>query len=113
MAARMPIMAMTVMSSIRVKPLVERPSPGVVARPIQPLCRALRIDVPDVLAAPGRLVRVVLVASHTPLGIPGHGIDRDPPEQLDLAVDDARPVDTLHQDLEVRRVALAAELDVR
>src|SRR5512143_4152530 len=112
MAARMPMMATTVMSSMRVKPRAEPRSPGVVARSIEALRRALRVDVPHVLAAPGRVLRLVLVASHTPLGGPGHGVDRDAPQELDLAVYRPHPVHALHQGVQVGRVALAAELHV-
>src|SRR4029453_491456 len=111
MAARMPMMAITVMSSMRVKPRA-RPSPGVVARAIQSFSGALAVDVPHVLAAPGRLVRIILVASHAPLGLGGHGVHGDPAEQLDLPVLGPHAVDPRDQDLQSRRVPLAPELHV-
>src|SRR5205809_5616845 len=76
-AARMAMMATTVISSIRVKPappLPGGPSPGVVDRPIQRLALALRVDVVDVVTAPRGVVGRVLVASHTPFRAARHGI---------------------------------------
>src|SRR5512140_3393413 len=113
MAARMAIIDTTTISSMSVKPRERRGSPGVVGRSIQRLRGALRIDVPDVLAAPARALRLVLVAAQAPLPGPRHRVRRNPPQELQLAVGGgARPVHTLHRYLQVRRVALAAHLDV-
>src|SRR5260221_6326502 len=114
-AARTPIIVITVISSIRVKPaarLHDRASPGVIGRPIQRLALALRVDVVDVLSAPRAVVVLVLVASHTPFGAARHGVARDAAQELELAVDGPHAVHAFHQDLEVGRIALASELDV-
>src|SRR6266568_963025 len=112
-AARMPMMATTVISSIRVKPAPPLPSsPGVVDRPIERLALALRVDVVDVVPAPRRAVRRVLVASHTPFRAARHGIAGDPPEELELAVEGAHAVHALDQRLQLGRIALAPQLDV-
>src|SRR3990172_485061 len=108
----MPMRATTVISSISVKPARRRASPGVVGRAIEGLGRAPRVDVPDVIAAPGVAVRLVLVASHTPLPASGHRVHRDAPEELELALDRAHAVDARDERLQVARVALAAQLDV-
>src|SRR5258706_11873987 len=88
-AARMPIIVITVMSSIRVKPAprdIDRALPGVIGRPVQPRGLALRVDVVNVVSTPRRVVGCVLVASHTPFGAARHGITGDPPQELELAV---------------------------
>src|SRR5436309_9483399 len=115
-AARMAMMATTVISSIRVKPappLPDGPSPGVVDRPIQRLALALRVDVVDVVTAPRGVVGRVLVASHTPFRAARHGIAGDPPEELELAVEGAHPVHPFHQGLQLGGIALAPQLHVR
>src|SRR6266568_3436634 len=89
-AARMPMMATTVISSIRVKPAPPLPGPGV-SRGV---------------------VRRLLVASHTPFRAARHGIAGDPPHELELAVEGAHAVHALDQRLQVRGIALAPQLDV-
>src|SRR6187397_1847701 len=106
--------AITVTSSINVKPALARDSPGVVGGlSIERLGRALRVDVVDVLAAPRVAVGVVLVAVQAPLRVARHRVDRDPTQELQLAVERAHPVHALPERLEVGRVALAAELRLR
>src|SRR2546427_8652863 len=113
-AARMEMMATTVISSIRVKPAPPLPSsPGVVDRPIQRLALALRVDVVDVVAAPRRVVRRILVASHTPFRAARHGIAGDPPQELELAVEGAHAVHALDQGFQAGGIALAPQLHVR
>src|SRR5258708_22233089 len=107
-AARMAMRATTVIISMRVKPS----SPGVVVRPIQCLSGVLRVHVPDVLAAPGRVVGIVLKAALTPLAGSRHGVHRYAAQELELLLDRPYPVDPLDQDLEVGRIALAPHLDV-
>src|SRR6185295_4190048 len=87
-AARIATSAITVTSSISVKPALPRASPGVVGGlSIERLGRALRVDVVDVLAAPRVAVGVVLVAAHPPLRAARHRVDRDPPQELQLPVE--------------------------
>ena len=59
-----------------------------------------------------RLSGVVLVAAHSPLVGAGHGIDRDAPQELQLVVKAPDLAHALHQRLQVRRIALAAQLHV-
>src|SRR5262249_49454135 len=53
------------------------PLPVTVFRAVQALGLAQGIDVPHVLAAPARLVGIVLVAALAPLRLAGHGVDGD------------------------------------
>src|SRR4051794_30967901 len=137
MAARMPMRATTVMSSMSVNPrswpflrmtdlfttfaataipapIATRDAtlPVPVLRAVERLAVRLAVDVVDVLAAPGGRVGIVLVAAHAPLVLAGHGIDRDPPQELQLVVDPPDLVDALHERVQVRWIALAAELHV-
>src|SRR5688572_7036317 len=103
MPTRMPTMAITVMSSMSVNPDCPRSErlatvrrsprstapmgvsglgiillPFVVLRlPVERRRVALREDVPDVLAAPRRVRRLLRVAAHPPLRRVRHGVDRD------------------------------------
>src|SRR5512134_2282094 len=58
--------------------------PVLVLRPVERLAVRLREDVVDVLPAPRRRVRLVLVRAHTPLGRVRHRVDRDLAEELQL-----------------------------
>src|SRR6185503_4113694 len=71
------------------------------------------VDVEDVLPAPARRVGLVLVGSHPPFGGVRHRIDRDPAQELELPAGGVvRGADPIHQDLEIRGIAFAADLDV-
>src|SRR5436305_15010054 len=99
--ARMPMMAITMISSSSVKPLCRLwgrlwgrlrmgslmcSSPLPVRDAVQARALRERIDVVDVLPAPGGGVRRVLVAAAAPLVLAGHRIDRDQAQELELLV---------------------------
>src|SRR5262245_35681878 len=109
----MPMMPITVTSSSSVNPAsVRRRSPVMVFGPVEAFARRLRVDVPDVVAAPGVAVGIVLDAAQPPLGGSRHRIDRDPAQELLLLAGSAAHVDALHEHLEVGREVLAVELEI-
>src|SRR5204862_7110113 len=66
-------------------PITQSPdSPVFVFRPVQRRAAERRIDVEDVLSAPVRRVRLVLVRPLAPVGALRHRIDRDLAEELQL-----------------------------
>ena len=68
------------------------------------------VNVEDVLSAPSRGVRFVLVGAQTPLGAAGHRIDRHPPEELQLASGGVvGGGDAIDQRVEVGGIAFVAE----
>src|SRR5262245_37494108 len=119
MATRMLMIATTVIISIKVNPAgLPAPSglrprtrklPVTVLGAVQALGLAEGVDVPHVLAAPARLVGIVLVAALSPFGLARHGVDGDAAQELQLEVDAAHLVHALHQGVEVRRITLAAQ----
>src|SRR6476661_727321 len=124
--ARMPMIAITMISSSSVKPLCRSRS-GLrmgsliffvsTSRSPLPVGDAVQAgplrkgeDVVDVLAAPGGRVEGVLVAAEAPLVLAGHRIDRNLAQELELLVhlaDDRHPLD---QHVELLRVPLGAEV---
>src|SRR4051812_8941724 len=108
--ARMPMMAITMISSSSVKPrcrlwalpwgkirmgsLISSPLP--IEDAVQARALRERVDVEDVLSTPGGGVRRVLVAAEPPLVLAGHRIDGDPAQELELLVhlaDELHPLD--------------------
>src|SRR5947208_13434635 len=107
MPAMMPMIATTIRSSMRVNPRSSRISPVLVERlAVQRLALRRRVDVVDVLVAPGGGVRLVLERAHPPVLRAGHRIDRDAAQELDLLPQRARLLDPLDQGVEIGRVAL-------
>src|ERR1051325_7115283 len=108
--ARMTISAITTISSMRVNPALlrtrQRPThlPVTIFGPVEPRAVALRVHVKDVLPAPRRRVRLVLIRAQSPLHAVGHRIHGDAPQVLQLrsagVVGARHPFD---QRLEVRR----------
>src|SRR3954454_23706939 len=93
--ARMPMMAITMISSSSVNPLCRFrgrfmgrliSSPFPVRDAVQARALRERVDVVDVLAAPGGGIPRVLIAAEAPLVLAGHRIDRDPAQELELLV---------------------------
>src|SRR6185436_9052213 len=113
MVARMPMMATTMISSRRVKPCSSHrrvccfrmilPSgvprlPLAVRHAIQPDSVRQRVDVIDVLSAPGGGVGLILVAAQPPFVLPGHRIEGNAAQQLELLVHLSDDLHPLHQD---------------
>src|SRR5437867_9144325 len=91
MPAMMPMIAITMISSMRVNPFSSRMSPVLVERlAVERLPLRGRVDVIDVLVSPRGGVRIVLIGAHPPVLGLGHRIDRDPAQELDLLPE--RPV---------------------
>src|SRR2546426_10880773 len=107
MPAMMPMIAMTIRSSMRVKPLSSRISPVLVVRlAVQRLPLRGGIDVVDVLVAPGGRVRFVLVGAQPPVLRVGHRVDRDAAQELDLLPERPGLLDPVDQGVEGGRAAL-------
>src|SRR6187551_605528 len=107
--ARITISASTTISSMIVKPRL----PVLVLRPIEPSSVGSGVHVEHVLPAPGGRVGFVLVRPETPFGGAGHRVDRNSPQETDLAAGDVvGRRHALDQHLEVLRVAFAARLDL-
>src|SRR4051794_31652241 len=94
--ARMPMIAITMISSSRVKPcwpewtfgrrrLISF-SPLPVGNAVQAHAPRQGVDVVDVLAPPGGRIEGVLVAAQPPFALAGHRIDRNPAQELQLLV---------------------------
>src|SRR6185436_9982952 len=126
MVARMPTMAMTMISSSRVKPRsvswhcwirfrMVLPSgvprlPLPVRHVIQSDAVRQRVDVIDVLSAPGGGVGLVLVAAQPPFALPGHRVEGNAAQQLELLVHLSDDLHPLHQDLQLGRIAFRAQV---
>src|SRR5882757_5480374 len=89
MAASTEIRNITTISSIIVKPRLERVTgftlPVLVVGAIEGLAVEGGENVEHVLAAPAGRVRFVLVRAHAPLRAARHRVDRNVPEILELA----------------------------
>src|SRR6267142_3640131 len=110
MPAIMPMIAITIRSSMRVKPFSSRISPVLVGRlSIERLPLRGRVDVVDVLVAPGVRVRLVLIGAHPPLLRARHRVDRDAAQELDLLPERSVLLDAVHQCLEIRRITLRVD----
>src|SRR5947209_12422962 len=126
--ARMPMMAITTISSNRVKPRsadlgscslpftsssLESPDalPLGVGDAVQAHSARQRMDVVDVLPAPRGGVDGVLIATDRPLVLAGHRIDREAAQELDLLVHLADQLDALVQVLELRRIPVGPQVD--
>src|SRR4051812_21685979 len=122
--ARMPMMAITMISSSSVKPLCRLAGrlwgklrigsfmgslPFPVGDAVQARAFRERVDVVDVLSPPGGGVRRVLVAAEAPLVLAGHRIDRDPAEELELLVHLAHELHPLDQDVHLLGIPLRVE----
>src|SRR4051812_20453232 len=111
--ARMTISAITTISSIIVKPRVERSLPVTVLGAIERGALEGGVDIEYILAAPPRGVGVVLVGTLSPFGVVGHRVDRYPPQELELAaggvVDDC---DTFDERVEIGRIPFCADLQL-
>src|SRR5262245_19671335 len=110
-ATSTPRMVITVTSSISVNPAWRFISPVLVDRAVQPSRFARGVDVEDVLAAPRRALRLVLITPESP-GLAGHGVDRDLAEELQLLAGVSDLADALDQHFQAGGITLAAELDV-
>src|SRR5947207_2684771 len=114
------ISAITTITSMSVNPSnlrTREPAnrlPVTVLRPIQAGATALRIHVKDVLPAPRRRIRLVLIGPQPPFGAAGHRIDRDASQVLQL-----RPrgvIGASHafdERLEIRRIPLTVRAQLR
>src|SRR5215471_17075193 len=95
--------------------LLYRPLPILVLSAIEGDAVALAVDVPHVVATPGSRVPFILVASQPPVGIAGHRIDRDSPDELHFVpagADDVRGNEALFEDLQFLWIAaLSLQLD--
>src|ERR1700730_12311372 len=88
---RMAMIAITIISSISVKPnclrvRFRRASPLGIGGAISRLLGALAIHIENILASPGLRLRVVLVAALAPVERIGHGVLGDAPQELDLLI---------------------------
>src|SRR5262245_54259307 len=102
MPAMMPMIAMTIRSSMRVNPFSFRISPVFVVRlPIESLPLRGRVHVEDVLVPPGVRVRLVLIGTQPPLLRLGHRVDRNAPQEFDLLPEGAGLLHAIHQGLQV------------
>src|SRR5437899_1845696 len=107
------ISAITTISSMIVNPSADRTLPVTVLRSIKCSPIERRVDVKDILPTPMRGIRIVLIGPEAPVRAFCHRIDRNLPQELQLAP--GRVVgrgDTLHQLFEVGRVSFAARLDL-
>src|ERR1700728_3675616 len=115
-----PMISMTTISSISVKPDSELcllraviclaysiVLPILVFCPVEGCAFGFGVDVEDALAAVGVTVRVVLHGAQAPLGFSGHGIDGDLAQKLYFL---ALHVDAFDEFFEIGRVALTVEL---
>src|SRR2546428_11751023 len=110
----MPMMAMTISSSISVKPRSWRkvsasPLPVLVLRAVQSFAGGRGVHVVDVLVSPGGRVGLVLVGAHAPVLRLGHRVEGDAPQELDLLAQGPGLLDAIHQRVEVGRVALRVD----
>src|SRR5262252_9193941 len=72
-----------------------------------------RVDVEDVLPAPVRRVGPVLIRAQSPLGLVRHRIDGNPAEEFQLAAGGVvGGVDAVDERLQIRRIVLAADLEL-
>src|SRR5262245_51390390 len=99
------MMVITTISSINVKPRSARRLPVTIFGSVESRSVKTRIYVKDVLTAPSRCVRRVLVGTASPLVTAGHRINRNLAEELQLAtgrvVGDRHTIDEY---LQVRRI---------
>src|SRR5437867_783260 len=112
--AMMPMMAMTIRSSIRVKPRSWRkvsvsPLPVLVLRAVQPFAGGRGVHVVAVLVSPCGRVGLVVVGAHAPLLRLDHRVEGDPSQELDLLPQGPGLLDAFHQRVEVGRVALRVD----
>src|SRR2546423_5453241 len=115
--ARTTISAITTINSMSVKPEDVRHRtialPVTIFGPVESRAAALRVHVKDVLPAPRRRVRLVLIRTQPPLHAVRHRIDRDAPQVLQLC--SAGVVGARHafdERLEVRRISLVIRLQL-
>src|SRR5438445_175629 len=94
MDSRTATIAITTISSINVKP--RRALPLRIRFPIAVLVHGFRVNVEDVLAAPGIGSGLILHAALSPIGIVRHRIFWDAPEEFELAALPA-PADSVGQ----------------
>src|SRR5262245_21816970 len=112
------MIAITMTSSMRVQPPSGRRArraqlPIDIFRSVEGDAAALGVDIVDVLAAPARRVRIVLIGAHAPLLAARQRIDRDAAEELQLAAAGvAGGADAFDQDLQGRRVSFRAGFEV-
>src|SRR5262245_39407222 len=117
----MTISDITTISSIRVNPTADATLalpfftilPILVFSSVEGGAVERRVDVEHVLPAPACRVRFVLIRPLSPVVLLRHWIDRDAPQELQLAA--GRVVlhrHAVHQLLEVGRITFAARLDL-
>src|SRR5215471_5105127 len=75
----------TTISSMSVKPAADRYLPVTILRSIESRTLERRADVEDVLPAPMRAIRIVLIGAERPVRILRHRINRNPSEKLELS----------------------------
>src|SRR5580658_58967 len=110
-AIRITTIAITIISSMSVKP--ERPFflPICISTPVQSLVRALGEYSEDVLAAPAVGFWIVLHTALSPFLRLSHRVHRNPPQELDLGIGiGARPLDAIDEDVKRFGVALIVSL---
>src|SRR6476661_987696 len=112
--ASVTMMVMTTISSMIVNPRAEPPLlPVAVFGAVKCGSLELRVDVEDILPAPSRGVRIVLVRPLSPFGRVRHRIDRYAAQEFKLTP--RRIVldrDAIDEDLQIRRVSFTANLDL-
>src|ERR1700730_16668163 len=99
---RMAMIAITIISSISVKPnclrvRFRRASPLGIGGAISRLVGGLAIHIENILASPGLRLRVVLIAALAPVERIRHGVLGDTPQELDFLIHLAGHLDAFHQ----------------
>src|SRR6266571_8441699 len=103
------MIATTTISSMRVKPDSGR-LPVRILRSIQRDARASRADVEHVRVVPGVRLPVLQVGPYHPIGLARHGIEGDPPEELELPLFQLAGVQPLDERVEIGRITLRSRL---
>src|SRR5580658_5556200 len=97
----MTMIAITIIISMSVNPLLVRPLPFRVRSSICRLVHALGIHIENILAAPTGARRIVLHAPEAPIPRVGHRVERDPAQKLELGIGRLpRPFDAVDESLQ-------------
>src|SRR2546426_134640 len=110
METRITMIVITTMSSTKVKPRRRRRLPLCIRSSTGILIHGFAVDVKDTLAAPTLTLRVVLIAAHAPLGLPGERVQRNAAEEAHLLSIGPRQLHAFHQDIEGFGPVIGAEL---
>src|ERR1700736_796641 len=103
----MATIAMTIISSMRVKPRRVRSRPGLPFRigcSIARLLRTLGVHIENILPTPGLRLRLVAGAALAPIEGVGHGVLGDAPQKFNLLIDRPRGFHALYQLLQGFRI---------